>query len=228
MRTGILISLFCCLFSLPTVSAQFVDIEGTVQLFKTQTKSSTSVMGGYQTNTLNARNDNADSSSDAILIWLVDKDNNSSYADEDTELQILDQVDKQFQPRLMAVKAGDSVRIKNSDPLYHNVFSLSKTKRFDVGRRSPQDYQDVTFDTAGVVDVFCDIHSNMHAVIRVLPKQTVAWQKLKGSGKFIFKNIPKGDYSLYFFALNEQTQSLDINAVDTENIVLETIRLGAP
>lgn len=58
----------------------------------------------------------------------------------------LDQNKLQFEPRLVAVVAGQKVRIVNSDPVYHNVFSLSSVKRFDIGRRPTGEHVDVAFE----------------------------------------------------------------------------------
>lgn len=223
MRT--VIGMFFCLLWVSTASAQQVDIEGTVRLEGLQT-SIGSAAGGYQTFGSNVEKTETDSASDDILVWLVDKNPETSYRDTEN-LQILDQQNKRFHPRLMAVRAGNRVRIKNSDPVYHNVFSLSPAKRFDVGRRSPRDYQDVTFDKAGVVDVFCDIHSNMHAVIRVLPRQTIAWQKLESDGTFLFRDIPEGEYTLHLLALGNRKEKLNVKAVAAKKIILDTISLGA-
>lgn len=184
-------------------------------------------IGGYGTST-SGGSQQTDTSSDDILIWIeAGTPNSSSQVLQADSIQVLDQVNKRFKPRLLAVRVGDSVRIKNSDPVYHNVFSLSGTKRFDVGRRSPRDFQDVLFDKAGVVDVFCDIHSNMHAVIRVLPQNTVAWKKLDSEGPFRFEGIPTGKYTLHFFALGDRSTRVDLRATESQTITLDTIRLGS-
>lgn len=216
----------CYSLSVSSVSAQEADIEGTVVLEHALTVPSGINFGRYQNITSVSRFEAADSTSDSILIWLEDKNTKAYYENPDTVLYVLDQINKRFKPRLMAIRIGDFVRIKNSDPLYHNVFSLSKTKKFDVGRRPPGDYEDVRFDKAGIVDVFCDIHSDMHAVIRVLPEYTVTMKKLRGSGSFQFKNVPEGEYRLIFFALGNRRERIDIKVAGSEKITLETIRLG--
>ncbi|MEX2368630.1 MAG: hypothetical protein WD510_03900 [Balneolaceae bacterium] len=226
---GLFLGFMACLGScvLP-LQAQNVVIEGTVILERPQSAPGRVNIGGYQSLTPGSASSEAGTASDHILVWLVNNDQEASYVARDTALQVLDQVNKRFRPRLMAVRVGDSVRIQNSDPVYHNVFSLSKTKRFDVGRRSPKDYEDVEFNRVGSVDVFCDLHSNMHAVIRVLPEQTVHWIKLEGSGRFRFEDIPKGEYTVYFFAIGSSEAKIEVPATDemTDIITLETIRLG--
>lgn len=208
--------------------AQKTTIEGTVVLENSNQTVQTGA-GGYQnTPQGNSLNEDSSSSND-IVVWLETKNKNSTYEAEgkSDEKPVLDQVDKHFKPRLMLIQVGDVVRINNSDPVYHNVFSLSKTKRFDVGRRSPGDYQDVKFDKAGKVDVFCDIHSEMHAVIAVASRQTIAMQKLESGEKFQFSNIPQGEYVLHLLALGNRSKKIDIQTVDNQKNTLQTIRLGS-
>jgi plastocyanin len=77
------------------------------------------------------------------------------------------QQDKQFVPVTLKIKVGDSVNFRNEDPFYHNVFSLSDTKNFDLGSFPKGKFKTVVFDKAGKVDVECAIHPDMHLTIEV-------------------------------------------------------------
>jgi plastocyanin len=77
------------------------------------------------------------------------------------------QKDKQFVPVTLKIKVGDSVNFRNEDPFYHNVFSLSDTKSFDLGSFPKGQFKTVVFNKAGKVDVECAIHPDMHLVIEV-------------------------------------------------------------
>jgi len=77
------------------------------------------------------------------------------------------QKDKQFVPVTLKIKVGDSVNFMNEDPFYHNVFSLSDTKNFDLGSFPKGQFKTVVFDKAGKVNVECAIHPDMHLVIEV-------------------------------------------------------------
>src|SRR5690349_3523148 len=79
----------------------------------------------------------------------------------------MDQKDETFVPHIMAIVAGTTVDFPNNDHTYHNVFSLSKTKTFDLGRYAVGRSKSVRFDRPGIVRVFCDIHSHMSAFILV-------------------------------------------------------------
>lgn len=164
-------------------------------------------------------------STDSALVVL------SGIGTPDTDTQaspvILDQKDQRFSPNLLPVQLNDKVRIRNSDPVYHNVFSLSSTKKFDVGRRPKGEYLDVIFDKPGVVDVFCDIHSNMHAVIYVLPANAVSWVKVKSGEVFNLSKVPPGNYELTIFANGYEEQVLRIQVSENEPTDIGTITMNS-
>lgn len=72
-----------------------------------------------------------------------------------------------FVPRVVAVTVGSEVEFPNDDPIYHNVFSLSRAKNFNLGRYPRGATKSVRFDKIGVVKVFCEIHSHMSATVMV-------------------------------------------------------------
>ncbi|WP_440999166.1 cupredoxin domain-containing protein [Fodinibius sp. SL11] len=221
-----LLFLMSSLLSSQHAMAQGTTVQGSVVLERVQKPTIEVGGGGYQ-NKFGGNTDKKDNSLDDVLVWIESQNENQTGVRETTKRRVLNQLDKRFEPRLMIIREGDVVRILNSDPVYHNVFSLSKTKRFDVGRRSPDEFQDVQFNKPGIIDVFCDIHSDMHAVIVVASKQTVAMQKLDGSGKFRFDEIPEGEYTLHFYALGDRKESIEVNTIDKNNIMLEPIRIGS-
>jgi plastocyanin len=77
----------------------------------------------------------------------------------------MDQRNETFVPHVLAITTGTTVDFPNSDKFYHNVFSLSKTRPFDLGRYAAGNSRPVRFDRAGIVRVFCDIHSHERAKI---------------------------------------------------------------
>ena len=79
------------------------------------------------------------------------------------------QKDKAFSPVTLKVKVGDSVEFRNEDTIFHNVFSLSDVKSFDLGSYPKGQSRKVTFDKPGVVEVECAIHPQMHLKIEVAP-----------------------------------------------------------
>ena len=80
---------------------------------------------------------------------------------------VITQKDKVFSASALDIKVGDSVSFKNEDPFFHNVFSLSDAKTFDLGSYPKGESKSVTFDQAGTIEVECAIHPSMHLAINV-------------------------------------------------------------
>ena len=116
---------------------------------------------------------------------------------------VMDQRSETFVPHVLAVTAGTVVDFPNSDRIYHNVFSLSKGARFDLGRYEAGHSKSVRFDRPGVVRVFCEIHSHMNAFILVFGHPFFAMTDAEG--RYRIDNVPPGTYSLV--AWNEGTSS---------------------
>ena len=102
----------------------------------------------------------------------------------------MDQRDQTFVPHVLAITVGTIVDFPNSDLTFHNVFSLSKTKSFDLGRYSRGQSKSVRFDRPGVVQVFCDIHSHMSAYILVFAHRYFA--VTDEAGRFTIAGVPPG------------------------------------
>lgn len=107
---------------------------------------------------------------------------------------VLDQRDEAFVPSVLAITVGSTVEFPNSDPTYHNVFSLSKPKRFDLGRYPRGQSRSVRFDKPGIVRVFCELHSHMSAWILVFAHPYFATTDLEG--RFRIDGVPSGSYQL--------------------------------
>jgi plastocyanin len=106
----------------------------------------------------------------------------------------LDQRNETFVPHIIAIVAGTTVDFPNSDHTYHNVFSLSKTKSFDLGRYAVGRSKSVRFDKPGIVRVFCDIHSHMSAFILVFAHRYFSVADPDGS--YRLDNVPPGTYTV--------------------------------
>jgi plastocyanin len=106
----------------------------------------------------------------------------------------LDQRDETFVPHVMAITTGTIVDFPNSDRIYHNVFSLSKVARFDLGRYAAGRSKAVRFDRPGIVRVFCDIHSHMNAFILVFSHPFFA--VTDAQGRYRIERVPRGTYNV--------------------------------
>jgi plastocyanin len=101
------------------------------------------------------------------------------------------QRDETFVPRVVVVPVGSTVDFPNDDPIYHNVFSLSSARNFNLGRYPRGKTKGVTFDKPGLVRVFCDIHSHMSATVLVFNHPWFAMPD--EDGHFQLPAVPPGD-----------------------------------
>jgi len=106
----------------------------------------------------------------------------------------LSQSQQAFVPRVLAVPVGTTVDFPNLDAIYHNVFSVSPARRFDLGKYPRGDSRAVTFPKPGVINVYCDIHSDMAAFIVVLPNR--AFTQPDEDGSFRLPELPAGRYTV--------------------------------
>jgi plastocyanin len=106
----------------------------------------------------------------------------------------LDQRNETFVPYVLPITVGTTVAFSNSDRTYHNVFSLSKPRRFDLGRYGTGRSKSVRFDHPGVVRIFCDIHSHMSAFILVFAHRFFA--VTDPEGRYRIEGVPPGTYTL--------------------------------
>jgi hypothetical protein len=138
------------------------------------------------------------------------------------------QKNKMFIPHLLVVPVGSVVMFPNADPFFHNVFSLFDGQRFDLGLYEAGKTKAVTFSREGVSYIFCDIHSEMSAVVIALA--TPLYGIADRDGGFHIGAVPSGDYELHLWVEGEQQSVLDRWVrkvrVSPANSNLGTIALG--
>ncbi|MBK7141920.1 MAG: hypothetical protein IPH75_07555 [bacterium] len=128
------------------------------------------------------------------------------------------QKDMMFQPPVLAVGVGTTVSFPNKDPFFHNVFSYSKPRKFDLGRYPEGETAEVTFDKPGIIKVFCEIHYSMRAYIHVL--ETPYCVTSDDKGNFSFTDVRPGKYELHVWQENQPEISQPL-VVESESIQLE-------
>jgi plastocyanin len=124
------------------------------------------------------------------------------------------QKDLVFIPALLPVRTGTKVEFPNHDDQYHNIFSYSPAKRFDLGRYRPDErpIPSQIFDVAGLVTLRCDIHEHMRGVILVL--DTPHFVMTDAAGNFRLTGLPAGRYTVKAW-------------VDSKTIREHAVELGA-
>ncbi|MGD0618682.1 MAG: hypothetical protein ABSB67_13570 [Bryobacteraceae bacterium] len=101
---------------------------------------------------------------------------------------------QQFDPEIVVIPAGSTVNFPNQDPVFHNVFSLSHAKSFDLGYYPQGRSKAVEFKQPGVVQVYCHLHPNMYGAIVVVPNRLYA--RPGEDGDFALARVPSGTYQL--------------------------------
>ncbi len=114
-----------------------------------------------------------------------------------------------FEPRVVVVPVGGNVSFPNLDPIYHNVFSVSPTKRFDLGKYPRGQSRTVRFEKPGVVNVYCDIHTDMAAFIVVTPSR--AWARPGADGRYELSGLPAGRYHLVWWHPDARGGEADVD-----------------
>ncbi|NOT33549.1 MAG: hypothetical protein HOP12_05180 [Candidatus Eisenbacteria bacterium] len=102
-----------------------------------------------------------------------------------------------FSPRVASIAAGSSVAFYNLDKIYHNVFSVSSSRRFDLGKNAPGARDTVAFERAGVVNLHCDIHPEEQGYLVVTPNH--AYTRPESLGTWRLPVLPPGKYTLRVF-----------------------------
>lgn len=148
------------------------------------------------------------------------------------------QKDKQFDPQLVVVTKGSTVSFPNHDKIFHNVFSLSPTARFDLGLYKEGTSKSVEMKRAGEVDVFCNIHPEMVAKIKVL--DTPFYATSAPDGSFRIAGVPEGTYDVEAWHAHGDAwtgkvtvtgggeAALDLTVVENEKSVAHTRKDGTP
>ncbi len=110
------------------------------------------------------------------------------------EPKLMDQKGMKFIPKVLPVLVGTPVNFPNNDNTWHNVFSPSEDKKFDLGLYPPGEKRSVTFNKAGVVRILCNVHPNMeaHIVVKEHPLFTVPNTR----GSYRIDAVPMGKYRL--------------------------------
>jgi plastocyanin len=103
--------------------------------------------------------------------------------------------DKTYAPHVVVVPVGSTVRFPNHDPFNHNVFSVSEPNSFDLGLYGRGEAKSHTFDHAGLVRVYCNVHPRMVAYVLVMANRYFAQPGSDGS--FTIDNVPAGRYRLH-------------------------------
>ena len=130
----------------------------------------------------------------------------------------VDQKDLTFVPALLPIEVGTKVQFPNLDDQYHNIFSYSPAKRFDLGRYRPEErpIPSVMFDKPGLVTLRCDIHEHMRGLILVL--NTPYFVMTDTAGRFRLDKLPAGRYILKAWIDSRTTREKPVDLKDGQTL----------
>lgn len=123
-------------------------------------------------------------------------------------------------PPLIVVLAGARVDFPNNDTVYHNIYSLSKGNRFNLGLYKPGETRSVVLSTPGVVKVFCNIHDTMRATAVVL--ETPYFAKTDHEGAYALATLSPGTYRLHVWHRDRYgaPREIDVHAAEVRRVDL--------
>lgn len=130
----------------------------------------------------------------------------------------IEQKNEQFVPHVVAITTGSSVDFPNADPFFHNVFSLSRGANFDLGRYPKGESKSRRFPNAGLVKVYCHIHSHMTAAIMVFDHPF--FRIPAADGTFTLDDVPAGSYeiSAWHERIGESTNTIKVEPGRTARV----------
>lgn len=129
---------------------------------------------------------------------------------------------RRFEPRVGAVPAGASVAFVNLDRLYHNVFSVSASRRFDLGKTAPGSRDTVRFERPGVVNLHCDIHPEEQGYLVVTPNHFYA--RPDSLGRWRLPKLPPGSYTVRAFHPVRGEVSRNVVMPDRGDLAVELVK----
>jgi plastocyanin len=143
-----------------------------------------------------------------VVVWILPGSSENVEALERKTFR-LTQDDKRFLPHLLVVPLGSTVEFPNHDQFFHNVFSVYNGTRFDLGLYESGSSKLVQFNRPGPSYIFCNIHSEMSAVVLALP--TNHYAVTNDRGEFTLDRVMPGEYEMkvwYERSKNEQLENL--------------------
>lgn len=137
---------------------------------------------------------------------------------------VMDQKGLLFLPHVMAVQQGTTVEFLNSDNVQHNVFwsAVGNDKKAgrNLGTWPKGEKRPFTFDTPGVVPLFCNVHPEMEAYLVVTP--TPYFAETDDNGNYRINDVPDGSYNLVVWheGAKGQTKSVTVSGDTAQDFTM--------
>ena len=128
---------------------------------------------------------------------------------------------KIFMPTRLPILKGSTVSLPNKDKVFHNAFSISAARPFNLGSYGPGESPSVKFKNPGIVDIFCDMHEQMYAVIIVL--EHPFFSLTDREGRYTIVDVPAGTYEVKTWKSRSEIESRKVTVVEGTFNFHETI-----
>src|SRR6202042_1770806 len=140
--------------------------------------------------------------------------------------RVMEQRNRDFAPKMLVVRLGSTVSFPNFDSVYHNVFSRSEARAFDLGIYKNGQSRELTFDKEGIVRIGCNLHANMAGWIVVVSAPHYAITD--ASGAFAFKSLTPGKYKLKAYSEKSATPTVrDVTIASGDNTLSVSVQADA-
>ena len=160
---------------------------------------------------------------DDVWVYLEDLDRHHHKPRTKPSQQTITQKDRKFTPQVLVVPVGTVIAFPNADHEEHNVFSPTEPT-FDLGHYNNGAGRTQKFDDAGEMAIYCDVHQEMWARVKVVES---AWiSKVNSSGQFSIANVPAGSYKLHVWTYDsaeviDKVEITDGGVATTSNLNLQ-------
>ncbi|WP_147307686.1 hypothetical protein [Wenzhouxiangella sediminis] len=165
---------------------------------------------------------------EAIVYFLPDDPASMPPAGSRPEATEIVTRDKTLMPTVAAVSRGSEVRFPNEDPILHNLFSVSPDNGFDLGVYGPGEAPSVTFDQTGVVNIYCNVHHDMHTHVLVVD---TPWRtRPDAQGRFELSGLPPGPGELHVWHRQSEAwqRAIELPASGPVDVTLEVTKPRLP
>ncbi len=161
-----------------------------------------------------------------ILIYLT---KTPKFSEPPKKIFQMDQKNLTFSPHVLVIPKGATVSFPNNDEVDHNVFSLSRTKKFNFGSYKPGQSYDVVFDKPGIVELRCDVHAEMIAYILVMKSPYYALTDKNGRFQIDATGLAPGKYALktWHEKLKNSLTPIDLNEAVKTPVTIK-LKRGTP
>lgn len=165
---------------------------------------------------------------EAVVYFIPQAADGISGRDEPSEALEIVTRDKSLSPTVLAVARGGEVRFPNEDPILHNLFSVSPDNDFDLGVYGPGESPSVSFEQPGVVNIYCNVHHDMHAHVLVVDTPWRAQPEADGSFRLTGLPPGKGELHIWHRQSDRWSRPIELPASAALEATLEVTRPRLP